>query len=262
MTLDPVGQPPITWSPDRPVSEMGCGRKDRIQNDPEGSSGILDTASQTSSNVSADRLNIGTVGRVATSIGATPSSDSGIHSWKEQWENMSELSSNDASGQPVQPDWSSPERGYMSDIRTPPNTEEVGDSGYPWRDRMVSRISCGSSSDTRREENNGCSYITVSGVANGRYTDIAVLSEFSDESDEADRTQLADGRRPETDQPVVILEDVAPLPVTGEYGRYFAESWCWLWLKATGPGVRWRGGIAGSPQKRLRTVFRIYYKKH
>ena len=75
LTLDPVGQPPITGSPDRPVSEMGCGREDRIQNDPEGSSGILDTASQNSSNVSADRLNIGTVGRVATSVGATPSSD-------------------------------------------------------------------------------------------------------------------------------------------------------------------------------------------
>ena len=88
---------------------------------------------------------------------------------------------------------------------------------------MVSRISRGSSSDTRREENNGCSYITVSGVANGRYTDIAVLSDFSDESDEADRTQLVDGRSPETDQPVVILEDIALLPVTGEYGRYFAD---------------------------------------
>ena len=88
LTLDPVGQPPVTGPPDRHVSELGCGRIDQIQNDPEDSSGILDTASQTSSNVSADRLNIGTVGRVVTSIGATPSSDSGIHSWKEQWESV------------------------------------------------------------------------------------------------------------------------------------------------------------------------------
>ena len=159
LTLDPVGQPPITGSLDRPVSEMGWGREDRIQNDPEGSSGILDTASQDRSNVSANRLNIGTVGRVATSVGATPSSDSGVHSWKEQWENMSELSSDDASGQPVQPDWSGPERGHMNNIRTPPNTEEEGDSDYPWRDRMVSGISCELLSDTRREENNGGSYI-------------------------------------------------------------------------------------------------------
>ena len=152
LTLDPVGQPPVTGLPDRHVSELDCGRINHIQNGPESSSGILDTARQTSSNVSADQVNIGTVGRGATSIGATPSSDSGVHSWKEQWENMSELSSDDASGQPVQPDWSSPKRDYMSDIRTPPNTEEEGDSNYPWRDRMVSRISCGSSLDTRREE--------------------------------------------------------------------------------------------------------------
>ena len=219
LTLDPVGQPPITGPPDRHVSELGCGRINRIQNDPEGSSGILDTASQTSSNVSADRLNIGTFGRVATSVGATPSSDSIIHSWKEQWENMSELSSDDASGQPVRPDWSSPERVHMSDIRTPPNTEEEGDSDYPWRDRMVSRILCGSSSDTLGEENNGRSYSTVSGVASERYADIAVLSDFSDESAEADRTRLADGRGPETGQPILILGDVAPLPVEFRKGN-------------------------------------------
>ena len=222
LTLDPVGQPPVTGLPDRHVSELNCGRINHIQNGPEGSSGILDTTSQTSSNVSADQLNIGTVGRVATSIGATPSSDSGVHSWKEQWENISELSSDDASRQPVQPDWSSPERDYMSDIRTPANTEEEGDSDYPWRDRMVSRISCGSSSDTRREEVNGRSYITVSGVASEGYADIAVLSDFSDEREEEDSTQLADGRKPETGQSIVILDDVAPLPLIGGYGRYLA----------------------------------------
>ena len=258
-----MGQPPIIGPPDRHVSELGCGRINRIQNDPEGSSGILDTASQTSSNVSADRLNIGTVGRVATSVGATPSSYSGIHSWKEQWENMSELSSDDASGQPVQPDWNSPERVYMSDIRTPPNTEEEGDSDYPWRDRMVSRISCGSSSDTRGEENNGCSYSTVSGVASERYADIAVLSDFSDESEEADRTRLADGRGPETGQPILILDDVAPLPVIGGYGRYFARE---IIALAMAEGYRPESSMAWGdkriPPKRFWTVFRIYYKRH
>ena len=222
LTLDPVGQPPVNGPPDLHVSKLDCGRINHIQNGPEGLSGILDTASQTSSNVSADQLNIGTVGRMETSIGATPSSDSGVHRGKEQWENMSELSSDDDSGQPVQPDWSSPKRGYMSDIRTPPNTEEEGDSDYPWRDRMVSRISCGSSSDTRREEDNGRSYITVSGVASERYADIAVMSDFSDELEEADSKQLADGRRPETGQSIVILDDVSPLPMIGGYSRYFA----------------------------------------
>ena len=75
-------------------------------------------------------------------------------------------------------------------------------------------------------------------------------------SDEADRTQLADGRRPETDQPVVILEDVGPLPVTGEYGRCFANE---IWALAMAEGYRAGSSI---PQQRLRTVFRICYKKH
>ena len=205
------------------MSEPGCGRINRIQEDPGGSTGILDTASQTSSNVSADRLNIGTFGRLANSVDATPSSDSGIHSWKEQWENMSELSSDDASGQPVRSDWSSSGWVHTSDICTPPNTEEEGDSDYPWRDRMVSRKLCGSSSDALYEENDGCTYSTVSGVASARYADIAVLSDFSDESEEAERTRLADGRGPGTGQPILVPDDVAPLPVKGGYGRYFAR---------------------------------------
>ena len=90
---------------------------------------------------------------------------------------------------------SGPERGHTSDIRAPPNTEEEGDSDYPWRDRLVSRISCGSLSDTRREEDGGCSCVPVSGVASESYTDIAVLSDISDEVEEADNTQLADDRK-------------------------------------------------------------------
>ena len=115
---------------------------------------------------------------------------------------MSELSSDDASGQPVRSDWSNSGRVHTSDVRTPPNTEEEGDSDYPWRDRMVSRKLCGSSSDALYEEDGRCTYSTVSGVASERYADIAVLSDFSDESEETERTRLADGRGPGTGQPI------------------------------------------------------------
>ena len=217
LTVSPVGQPTITGPPDKHVSEPGCGRMNRIRNDPGGSTGILDTVNQTSSNVPADRLNIGTFGRLANSVDAMPSSDSGIHSWKEQWENMSELSTDDASGQPVRSGWSSSGRVHTSDIRTPPNTEEEGDSDYPWRDRMVSRKLCESSSDALYEEDGRCLYSTVSGVASERYADIAVLSDFSDDSEETERTRLADGRGPGTGQPILDPDDVAPLPVNGGY---------------------------------------------
>ena len=55
------------------------------------------------------------------------------------------------------------------------------------------------------------------------YADIAVLSDFSDESEETERTRLADGRGPGTGQPILVPDDVAPLPVNGGYGRYFAR---------------------------------------
>ena len=42
----------------------------------------------------------------------------------------------------TQPDWSSPKRDYMSDIHTPPNTEEEGDSDYPWRYEKVLKYLC------------------------------------------------------------------------------------------------------------------------
>ena len=223
LTVGPVGQPTITGPLDKHVSEPDCGRMNRIQNDPGGSTGILDTVNQTSSNVPTDRLNIGTFGRLANSVDATPSSDSGIHSWKEQWENMSEMSTDDASGQPVRSDWGNSGRVHTSDIRTPPNTEEEGDSDYPWRDRMVSRKLYGSSSDALYEEDGRCLYSTVSGVARERYADIAVLSDFSDDSEETERTRLADGRGPVTGQPILVPDDVAPLPMDGGYGRYFAR---------------------------------------
>ena len=237
LTVSPAGQPTITGPLDKHVSEPGCGRMNRIRNDPGGSTGILDMVNQTSSNVPADRLNIGTFGRLANSVDATPSSDSGIHSWKEQWENMSELSTDDASGQPVRSGWSNSGRVHTSDIRTPPNTEEEGDSDYPWRDRMVSRKLCESSSDALYEEDGMCLYSTVSGVASERYADIAVLSDFSDDSEETERTRLADGRGPGTCQPNLAPDDVAPLPVNGGYGRYFTRE-----IKALAKAEGYRSG--------------------
>ena len=88
---------------------------------------------------------------------------------------------------------------------------------------MVSRKLCGSSSDALYEEDGRCTYSTVSGVASERYADIAVLSDFSDESEETERTRLADGRGPGTGQPILVPDDVAPLPVNGGYGRYFVR---------------------------------------
>ena len=212
LAVGPVGQPTITGPQGKLVSEPDCRRMNRIHSGPGGSTGVLNTVNQTSSNVPTDRLNIGTFGRPANSADATPSSDSGVHSWKEQWENMSENSTEDASGQPVRSDCGSLGRVHMSDIRTPPNTEEEGDSDYPWMDRLVSRKLYGSSSDAMYGEDGRFLYSAVTGVGSDRGADIVALSDFSDDSEETEVGRLAGCRGPITGQPILVPDDVVPIP--------------------------------------------------
>ena len=81
----------------------------------------------------------------------------------------------------------------MSDIRAPPNTEEEGDSDYPWADRLQSKELDGSSNVVYREDRRFL-YNAVTGyggdssagnsVELGRNSDIAALSDFSDDMEE------------------------------------------------------------------------------
>ena len=75
----------------------------------------------------------------ASSGNIPPSSDSGVHSWNEQWENMSENSTYSASGQTVGSDCEGSGRMPLIEIRAPPSTEEEEDSDYPWTDRLLLR---------------------------------------------------------------------------------------------------------------------------
>ena len=101
LAVGPVGQPFITGPLGNHVSEPDCRRTNRINSGPWGSTGVLDPVNQTGSDVQTDHLSIGTINGPASSGDTPPSSDSGVHSWKEQWENMSENSTNAASEQTV-----------------------------------------------------------------------------------------------------------------------------------------------------------------
>ena len=54
-----------------------------------GSTGILDPVNQTGSPFQTDFMKIDTINRPASLGDTLPSSDSGVHSLGEQWENMS-----------------------------------------------------------------------------------------------------------------------------------------------------------------------------
>ena len=133
LAVGPVGQPFITGPLGNHVSEPDCRRTSRMDTGPGGSTSVLDPVNQTGSAVQKDRVNIGAINGPASSGDTPPLSDLGVHSWKEQWENMSENSTKGASEQTVRLNYGSSRRGHMSDIRTPPNTEEEGDSDYPGR---------------------------------------------------------------------------------------------------------------------------------
>ena len=62
---------------------------DRGDDSSVGSTGILDPVNQTGSPIQSDFLKIGTINGPASSGDIPPSSDSGVHSLGEQWENMS-----------------------------------------------------------------------------------------------------------------------------------------------------------------------------
>ena len=110
------------------------------------------------------------------------SSDSGVHSWTEQWANMSDNSmdgSYDDTG-----DLSRNISDEMSRLMfgAPPNTEDEGDSDYPGTDGSLTEMldRCPSEAMSDRESDMTCSEMTDSD--NDRRSDIAVLSDFSDDS--------------------------------------------------------------------------------
>ena len=87
VAVGPVGQPFTTGPVGNHVRESDYKRMNRIDDSPEGSTGILDPVNQTGRHIQTDRMKIGTVNEPASVADSPPSSDSGVHSWGEQWEN-------------------------------------------------------------------------------------------------------------------------------------------------------------------------------
>ena len=116
-----------------------CKWMDRIDHSPVGSTSILDPAKQTGSPIQTDFMKRGTINEPASSGDTPPSSDSGVHSLGEQWENMSTNSMDMESEQNERPTYSSTMRRRVGDTRVPPNTEEDEDIDYPWADRLLDR---------------------------------------------------------------------------------------------------------------------------
>ena len=87
--VGPVGKPFITGPLGNQVSESDCRRTIQRRSGLESSTGVPDPEIQTGSDVHTNRVNIGTTNGQAGLGDTPPSSDLGVHSLREQWENMS-----------------------------------------------------------------------------------------------------------------------------------------------------------------------------
>ena len=137
VAVGPVGQSFTTGSVG--PYEMVSNRKwmDRIAHSPVGSTVIPDPVEQTESPIQTDFVEIVTTDGPASLGDTPPSSDSGIHSLGEQWENMSISTVDMESEQNGRPTNNSPTGRRGSDTRVPPNTEEDEDIICPWMDSLL-----------------------------------------------------------------------------------------------------------------------------
>ena len=180
---------------------------DRIADSPVGSTVIPDPVEQTESPIQTDFMKIVTIDEPASLGDTPPSSDSGVHSLGEQWENMSTSTIDMESEQNERPTNCSPMGRRGSDTRVPPNTEEDEDINYPWTDCLLNEESDESSSiDDIPQNSNAIQYndvticeeehSSVSSGTDGGNSDIGVLADFSDDEEEPLVEQLSGCRIP------------------------------------------------------------------
>ena len=186
--VGPVGKPSRPGPGDHPGSKADCGQTIQLRSESEGTNDVPDPVIQTGSDVRTDRLNIGTVHGQTGSCDTPPSSDSGVHSLEEQWENMSteslDTTSEQTKGGPEQLD---------SETSGPLKTETAVRVDYAGMDCVLGQEPVKRSLLNKQLEDRGvgvkmwtiqeCERDTV--CSDDRNSDIADLADFSDGDSEA-----------------------------------------------------------------------------
>ena len=117
VAVGPVGQS-FTTGPVGPCGIISqCELNDPIADSPVSSTETPDPVDETDRPIQIDVMKIVTTEGPASLIDTPPSSDSGIHSWGEQWEDMSISTADTEAEQNVRPRISSPTGRGVSDTR-------------------------------------------------------------------------------------------------------------------------------------------------
>ena len=165
--------------------------------------GIPDPVPQTGSEVQTDRVNISTDNGRTDWRETSLSSDSGVHSWTEQWENMSKNLTDSSVYHTV--DSHQEDSGWVShlEFRAPPNTEEENDSDYSDLDGLLAMKLGGCPSEETYGQDDRILYSAATGVGFKKKADIAALSDFLDESSELGVRHQLKCRTPVPVQPIL-----------------------------------------------------------
>ena len=193
VAVGPVDQPFTTGPVGTLERESDCKQMDRIADSPVGSTEILDQVKQTGSHIQTDFMKLDPITEPASLGDNPPSSDSGVHSLGEQWENMSTSSIEMEPEQNDGPTNGSPKERNVSDNRVRPNTEEDEDINYPWTDYLLNEESDEKSSIDIQQNGRSIQYndvticendnSSVNSGTDGGNSDIDVLTDFSDDDE-------------------------------------------------------------------------------
>ena len=171
------------------------------------------------------------------------SSDSGVQSWTEQWENMSDVSLNDSYDNPGNTLRGIP--GEMSQLLfgAPPNTEVESDSDCPVTDSSLTDIVNRCPSEWMSDEDGYKTGRKLKISTEDSDSDIAVLSDFSDDSSILGIRKVLRRRVPYRGRAPPSKKGCAPAPRTPPVkAKNRAERWQYEWNSTRARWSRWQYG--------------------
>ena len=210
-SVDSSAKPWMTERLDDRTGEADYKSTTQTRSESESATGVRDPVIQTESEVQTVRVNVSPDNGLTNSRDASRSSDSGVHSWTEQWENMSEYSTDSSVYDTV--DSHRSDSGGVSHLKfsAPPNTEDEDDSDYPDTDRSLAEKLGGCPSEGMYGKNGEITYSVVTGSGSERNSDIAALSDFSDDSSVLGVRKVLRCRIPYPVQPILPTRGCAPI---------------------------------------------------
>ena len=153
VVVGPVGQS-FTTGPVGPCEiRPQCEADDPIADRPVSSTETPDPVDEKDRPIQIDVMKIVQTDGPASLVDTPPSSDSGIHSWGEQWDNMSISTADIEAEQSITPRICSQTGRGVTDTRAPPNMEEDEIIICPWKDGLLKGESDDSSASDIRKHN-------------------------------------------------------------------------------------------------------------